>query len=82
MAIWRIQTCKTEAGYNSNTSIYGLIKDGLWPNPIRLGKRSVGWPDYEVKSICKARIAGWTDDQIRELVNQMHEERSSSSVFY
>jgi prophage regulatory protein len=81
MAIWRIQTCKAEAGYNSSTSIYELIKDGLWSKPVRLGKRSVGWPDYEVKSICQARIAGWTPDQIRELVNHMHEERSSSIAF-
>jgi prophage regulatory protein len=28
----------------------------------------VGWPDFEVDSICKARIAGKSEDDIRALV--------------
>jgi prophage regulatory protein len=75
MAIWRIATCKSEAGYSSNSTIYSLIRDGLWTRSIRLGERSVGWPDNEVRTICAARIAGLGDPEIRKLVNQLHEER-------
>ena len=78
MAIWRIETCKAEAGHPSNTSIYSQIREGLWTKPVRIGQRSVGWPDYEVRALCAARIAGKTDEQIRELVQQMHAKRSEA----
>ena len=76
MAILRIETCKAEAGYRSNASIYGLIRNGLWTAPVKISERSSGWPDYEVKAICAARIAGQTDDQIRDLVKRLHEKRA------
>jgi prophage regulatory protein len=78
MAIWRIDTCKVEAGYKSQASIYALIRNGLWTKPVRLGVRSVGWPDKEVNAICAARIAGKTEDEIRELVIALHKRRVSA----
>ena len=75
MAIWRIDACKAEAGYRSNASIYNLIRDGLWPKPVSIGPRSVGWPDTEVKALCAARIAGLSEDEIRELVIRLHQKR-------
>lgn len=76
MAIWRIEKCKVEAGYRSHASIYGLIRDGLWTQPVKIGERSSGWPDDEVNAINAARIAGQSEDQIRELVNQLHAKRA------
>lgn len=76
MAIWRIETCKAEAGYRSHASIYNLIRDGLFTTPVKIGERSVGWPDDEVKAICAARIAGKSDDEIRELVKVLHAKRA------
>jgi prophage regulatory protein len=76
MAIWRITACKSEAGYRSNASIYNLIRDGLWTRPVLIGQRSVGWPDNEVRLLCSARIAGKSDSEIRELVNQLHAKRA------
>ena len=76
MAIWRIEKCKDEAGYRSHASIYGLIRDGLWTQPVKIGERSSGWPDDEVNAINAARIAGQSEDQIRELVNQLHAKRA------
>ena len=77
MAIWRIETCKAEAGYRSNASIYNLIRDGLWTKPVPIGQRSVGWPDDEVRALNAARIAGKSDHEIRELVNRLHTKRSA-----
>ena len=37
---------------------------------------SVGWPSDEILSINAARIAGQSDDQIRELVNRLHAKRT------
>ncbi|WP_342128528.1 helix-turn-helix transcriptional regulator [Hydrogenophaga sp. OTU3427] len=76
MAIWRIEKCKDEAGYRSHASIYGLIRVGLWTQPVKIGERSSGWPDDEVKAINAARIAGASDEQIRELVKQLHAKRA------
>ena len=76
MAIWRIETCKAEAGYRSNASIYNLIREGHWTKPVSIGQRSVGWPDDEVRALCAARIAGKTDDEIRELVSRLHLKRT------
>jgi len=42
---------------------------------VQIGKRSVGWPDYEVNAICKARVAGWSDEQIAELICRLHVRR-------
>ena len=76
MAIWRIEKCKDEAGYRSHASIYGLIRVGLWTQPVKIGERSSGWPDDEVQAINAARIAGASDEQIRELVKQLHAKRA------
>ncbi len=76
MAIWRIETCKAEAGYRSNASVYNLIRDGMWTNPVLIGVRSVGWPDTEVRALCAARIAGLSDEEIRRLVKKLHQQRN------
>ena len=75
MNIWRLETCKAATGYRSTASIYQLIKKGLWPKPVNINVRSVGWPSDEVIAINAARIAGRTDDQIRELVVRLHAKR-------
>ena len=76
MSIWRIETCKAEAGYRSNASIYNLIREGLWTKPVSIGARPVGWPDDEVRALCTARIAGMVESEIRDLVLQLHAKRS------
>ena len=75
MALLRIETCATEAGHRSKTSIYNAIRDGLWTKPVAIGQRAKAWPDYEVKAIVRARIAGQSEGEIRELVNRLHAKR-------
>jgi prophage regulatory protein len=75
MAIWRIEICKSEAFYRSHASVYNLIRDGLWTRPVRLGARAVSWPSEEFTAICKARIAGKSDDEIRALIDRLHSQR-------
>ena len=65
-AILRLPAVKAESGASRST-IYLRIQQGLWPKPVRLGPRSVGWPASEVAAINTARIAGMTDDEIRNL---------------
>lgn len=73
--IWRIGQCKAQAGYKSDASIYGLIREGLWTKPIAIGTRSTGWPASEVQTLCAARIAGMDEAGIKKLVCKLHEKR-------
>jgi prophage regulatory protein len=75
MSILRMPAVKAETGHRSHASIYTAIKAGLFTKAVPIGERSVGWPDYEVKAINQARIAGQTDAQIKELVDRLHAKR-------
>ena len=76
MSILRMPAVKAETGHRSHASIYNAIKAGLFPKPVPIGTRSVGWPCYEVKAINAARIAGKSEAEIRELVMRLHAKRT------
>lgn len=76
MRILRLPDVKVETGHPSHASIYSRIKEGTFPKPVRIGQRAVGWPADEVRTINLARIAGKTDDEIRDLVNRLHAKRA------
>jgi len=67
LAILRRKRVEAESGYSRST-LYLRITQGLWPKPVSLGPRAVGWPAREVAAINAARIAGRSDDEIRALV--------------
>ncbi len=74
--ILRLPAVKAESGASRST-IYLRIQQGLWPKPVRLGPRSVGWPADEVAAINAARISGMTDDEIRALVIKLEAARKT-----
>jgi prophage regulatory protein len=49
-------------------TLYQAMAEGLFPRPIKLGEKSSAWPASEVNAVLAARIAGRTNDEIRELV--------------
>ena len=75
MAIFRMAAVKAETGHRSHASIYTAIKRGLFTTSVPIGERSVGWPDYEIFAINRARIAGQSEAEIRELVKRLHAKR-------
>ena len=75
MTILRMPAVKAETGHRSHASVYTAIKDGLFTKAVPIGERSVGCPDYEVKAINAARIAGQTEAQIKPLVIRLHARR-------
>ena len=77
-AILRLPAVKAESGASRST-IYLRIQQGLWPKPVRLGPRSVGWPASEVAAINTARIAGMTDEEIRILVVKLEAARKTAA---
>lgn len=76
MAILRIDGVLLITGNRSHATIYNQIRDGLFPRPVRIGTRAVGWPDYEVEAINAARIAGADNDTLRALVDRLHAKRA------
>lgn len=78
-AILRRKTVESLTGYSRST-IYLRIAQGLFPKPISLGARAVGWPAVDVAALNAARIAGKTDEQIRALVLKVEAARISTGA--
>ncbi len=76
--ILRLPAVKAETGASRST-IYLRIQQGLWPKPVKLGPRSVGWPASEVAALNAARIAGMADAEIRALVAKLEAARKSAT---
>ena len=53
------------------SAIYADVSRGLLPPQVHLGGRLVGWPESEIDAIIRARIAGKTEDDIRNLVRDL-----------
>ncbi len=72
----RFERVMAERG-RGRTATYGDVKNGLLTAPVPLGGRRIGWPAGEISRLNAARIAGKSDDEIRELVQQLHEARKA-----
>jgi prophage regulatory protein len=72
--MYRVPGVTTASGEGRST-LYSRISQGLWTKPVRLGPRSVGWPEYEVEALIAARIAGKSDEEIRALVLELEAAR-------
>ena len=75
LAILRLPFVKTCSGLSRST-LYLRIAQGLWPKPVKLGPRAVGWPESEVARMNAARIAGKSTEDIRQLVRDLEAARS------
>jgi prophage regulatory protein len=59
----------------SRSNLYTKINQGLWPAPIQLGARAVGWLSNENEQVLAAMISGQSQDEIRELVKRLIKDR-------
>lgn len=62
------------AGISRSTGIK-LVSDGLFPKPFLIGARQTGWRASEIDAINKARASGASEDEIKQLVVELHERR-------
>ena len=67
------------ASGDTKSTHYLKISQGLWTKPVRLGARAVGWPSDEVASLINARIAGKSNEEIRDLVKQLESARGAGT---
>lgn len=75
MLILRLPEVKRVLGHRADASVYNAIRVGLFTNGVAIGQRAKGWPDYEVDAINAARVAGKSENEIRELVKALHAKR-------
>lgn len=75
--ILRRKDVERETGM-SRSLIYQRVAQRLWPKPVRLGVRAVGWPLSEIHALNAARIAGRSHDQIRALVSGLERARMTA----
>jgi len=73
-ALLRLPEVLNRTGY-SRSIIYEYAQRGLFTKPVKIGLRSVAWPDDEVSAITAARIAGKSKDEINQIVQLLHKKR-------
>lgn len=66
--------CRQLGGMGLST-LYAHIDRGMFPKPVALSRRFVVFPQEEVTAILNARLAGKTDDEVRQLVAELMEKR-------
>lgn len=79
LTILRRKQVEAQSGYSRST-IYLRVSQGLFPKPVSLGARAVGWPAGEVAAVNAARIAGKTDAEILALVSKLEVARQSEAA--
>lgn len=62
-----------------HSSLYSRAKDELFTPPVKLSSRSSAWPEHEVEAINRARLAGKSDDEVRQLVRDLVAQRAQAS---
>jgi prophage regulatory protein len=66
---------KERMGYGADSTLYDHAKKELITKPVKIGPRASAWPEYEIDAIVAARIAGKSDDEIREFVRELMRKR-------
>ena len=73
--IIRRTTVLENTGWSKST-LYNRLKDGLFPAPISLGARAVGFVESECDKVIQAMIAGYSEQQLKDLVQDLVANRS------
>ncbi len=79
LRIVRIDLLKEKMGFGSNSTVYAHVQDGVLTPPVKIGLRASGWPEHEADAINAARMAGQSNDEIRELVKTLTAKRQQLS---
>lgn len=60
-----------------HAAVYAWINKGLYPSPIKVGRMSV-WTEEEDAAVRAARIAGRSEQEIREIVAKLETAREDA----
>ena len=62
----------------SRSNLYNKISKGLWPQPVQLGARAVGWQHHETDTMIAAMAAGKSDEDLKQIVDSLIENRKKT----
>ena len=71
-AILRLPAVQDRTGL-SRSAVYGKVKEGVFPKPIKLDSRAVGWIESEISDWISQRI-----EQSRATQRQVDRHQASS----
>ncbi|WP_065978093.1 helix-turn-helix transcriptional regulator [Pseudoalteromonas lipolytica] len=60
----------------SKSTLYNRLKEGVFPPPISLGARAVGWVESECEKVIQAMVAGYSEQQLKDLVQEIVASRT------
>lgn len=75
MRIIRKPELREKMGLGSNSTVYAHVEEGTLTPPVKIGLRASGWPEHEADAINAARIAGKSENEIKELVKRLVAKR-------
>ncbi|MEN8131867.1 MAG: AlpA family phage regulatory protein [Pseudomonadota bacterium] len=78
ISMLRKPSVRQRTGY-ANSTLYARIEKGLFPPPVRIGKKMSGWPDTEVDAVIAATVAGYPPERLRDLVSRLVAERAMAA---
>lgn len=79
MKALRVNDAFNRLGIGRSTG-YNHIKAGLFPMPFGTSANARVVLEDEINSLLRARAAGAGDDEIRQLVSNLHEARKSAGA--
>jgi prophage regulatory protein len=57
------------------------VNNGLFTKQVKLGLRVAVWPAHEIEAVMRARYAGKSEEQIKKLVQALHDQRQTPNAF-
>ena len=73
-ALSRMPIAMKRTGFSKST-IYNKINAGIFPQSIRVGLRAVAFVESELDAYLNALIQGKSNEQIKELILELVEQR-------
>ena len=58
---------------------YDEIRRGVCPRGVLIGRHAVAWPESEIAALNAARIAGKSEDELRDLVHELVATRAKAT---
>ena len=63
------------------STLYAEIQREVFPKPVKLGARKVGWPQHELDQMMLLYLRSPKEHECREFVIKLHNDRMNIKVY-
>ena len=60
---------------SGRSTLYAEIQRGVFPKPVKLGARKVGWPQHEVDQMMLLYLRSPSEQQVQDFVRDLESYR-------